>query len=140
MQPDNKPIGYWVKQADEVLTRGINNIHLTFGITRTDWQVLHTIREHGSISSSKLTELLKPFADARALEKIAIRFRQQELLHTGDEEVLSLSEKGRQLHTACFEKQQAFRKKVMSGIAEQEYVTAVTVLQKIVENGGLQSE
>lgn len=137
MQPDNKPIGYWVKQVDEVLTQGINNIHMAFGITRTDWQVLHTIHEHGSISSSKLTDLLKPFADAQALEKIIVTFRERELLHTGDEAALSLSEKGRQLHAGCFEKQQAFRKKAMSGIAEQEYVTAISVLQKIVENGGM---
>lgn len=140
MQPDNKPIGYWVKQVDEVLTQGINNIHMAFGITRTDWQMLHTIHEHGSINSSKLTDILKPFADARALEKITIKFRQQTLLHTGDEAVLSLSEQGRQLHIACLERQQAFRKKVMNGITDQEYVAAISVLQKIVENGNVQSE
>lgn len=63
MQQENKPIGYWIKQADELLTQGINTIQASFQLDRTDWQVLNTIAEHRSIGSRELTQSIQPFAN-----------------------------------------------------------------------------
>lgn len=54
MQTKNLPIGYWIKQADQMLTKGIDEIQLLFNITRTDWQIINSINENNVIKKSEL--------------------------------------------------------------------------------------
>lgn len=49
MQTKNIPIGYWVKQADEFLMKGINEIHASMQMTRTEWQMNNSIHENITI-------------------------------------------------------------------------------------------
>ena len=42
MQAKKLPIGYFIKQADYLLTKGINEIQSSLGLTRTDWQILNS--------------------------------------------------------------------------------------------------
>lgn len=65
MQSNKMPIGYWIKQADELLTRGIDDIYSSSGITRTGWQILNSINEKEFIMKVDLTNLMKPFADCK---------------------------------------------------------------------------
>ena len=133
MQSNKMPIGYWIKQADELLTRGIDDIHSSFGITRTGWQILNSINEKEFIMRVDLTNLMKPFADANNVNCILTKFKAEHLVNE-DEKNLTLSDKGIELHKTCFEQQKIFRQKVMSGISEQDYQIAILTLQKIVDN------
>ena len=133
MQSNKMPIGYWIKQADELLTRGIDDIHSSFGITRTGWQILNSINEKEFIMRVDLTNLIKPFADANNVKGILTKFKAEHLVNE-DEEKLTLTDKGIKLYKTCFEQQKIFRQKVMSGISEQDYEIAILTLQKMVAN------
>jgi DNA-binding MarR family transcriptional regulator len=50
------------------------------------------------------------------------------------EHKLTLTGKGIELHSACFEKQKAFRQSLMNDISEHDYQTTVMTLQKVVDN------
>ncbi len=45
MKSKDLPIGYWMKQADNLLTLGIDKIQAAFGFSRTDWQILNALKE-----------------------------------------------------------------------------------------------
>jgi hypothetical protein len=44
----NLPIGYWLKQVDNLLNEQINRVHAASGITRSDCQVLNILSETGT--------------------------------------------------------------------------------------------
>ncbi|PSR54968.1 hypothetical protein AHMF7605_16385 [Adhaeribacter arboris] len=133
MQAKNLPIGYWIKQADTLLTQGIDALQSSLGLTRLKWQMLHTIREKEPIHTNELTALLKPFAEKSVLETTLEALKQDSLI-LEKEEPLSLTAKGITLHAVCFEQQKTFRQKAMAGITEQQYEQTVATLQKIAEN------
>ncbi len=133
MNKTNTTIGYLVKQLDRLLTEGINDIQSEFSLNRTSWQVLHSIHEHTGISKPELTELIKPFADEDELHIILQTFQASQLAEEKDGNVV-LTEKGKDLHKACFEKQQVYRQKTIQNITQQEYMQAVAMLQKMISN------
>lgn len=133
MQFTNQPIGYWIKRADELLTKGINEIQSSLGLTRTGWQILNTIHEKGQVNSSEIASLLKSFADEQAVGSLLIEFREEYIVAEANQ-LLSLTEKGMELHAACFEKQKLFRQKMMNKISEQEYKQTISTLQRMIEN------
>lgn len=133
MQPQKLPIGYWIKEADNLLTAGIDAIHSNAGLTRTGWQVLNSIHENGSFQKAALFSLLSPFANEQTLEQILVKLAGDNLIEV-KEDILFLTSGGKKLHQQCFDQQKAFRQKIMSGITEQDYQVAVLTLQRIVEN------
>lgn len=133
MQPKELPIGYWIKQVDELLTKGINEMQSSFGLTRTDWQILNSIKENGQNSTSELLSLMRPFVDQNSLDSILKKFRANKLL-SDETEKLTLTDRGTELHKACMEKQKSFRQKAMTHISEQQYQETIITLKKIIEN------
>ena len=133
MQTKKLPIGYWIKQADQLLTKGIDDIQSSFGTTRTEWQILNSISEKGFIEKSHLTALMSPFADTTSVENILAKFKIGHLINEKENKI-NLTEKGTELHSSCFEKQKIFRQSIMTDISEQDYQTTILTLQKVVEN------
>lgn len=93
MQTKNLPIGYWIKQADEQLTKGINDIQSSFGITRTDWQILNSINEKVFIEKDDLINHMRPFADANSVENVLTKFKAEHLINEVEQK-LTLTDKG----------------------------------------------
>ncbi len=133
MQTKQQPIGYYLKQLDNLLTEGINAIQAQHGLSRTEWQTLNAISEEQPAAKEKLIELLNPFADSVALESILSKFVEKLLIEIKENMVI-LSDEGKQLYSSCLTAQQQFRKKVMSGISETEYQVTISTLQKMIEN------
>src|SRR5438128_2509899 len=119
MRSKNLPIGYWIKQVDELLTKRIDGIQSSFDLTRTEWQVLNLSKEKGPINRLELATLIKPFADLNSFNTILAKFEDSQLLEAENGK-LTLTGKGIELHKACFEKQKVFRQKAMAGISEQQ--------------------
>lgn len=100
---DKLPIGYYLKNADRLLTEGINHIHREMGITRTDWQILNSIHENDKIDLQKIAELLTAFADKETISN-AISALEKRHLIVGNQ-FLSLTETGKKLFETCLQKQ-----------------------------------
>lgn len=133
MRPQKLPIGYWIKEADNLLTAGIDAIHSKAGITRTGWQVLNSIHENGSLQETSLFDLLSPFANKESLEQILVKLANNNLIEE-KEGILFLTSGGNELYQQCFDQQKAFRQKARAGISDQDYQTAILTLQRMVEN------
>ena len=101
MRPQKLPIGYWIKEADNLLTAGIDAIHSKAGLTRTGWQVLNSIYENGSLQENTLFDLLRPFANKESLEQILVKLANDNLIEE-KEGILFLTAGGKQLYQQCF--------------------------------------
>lgn len=135
MNTKELPIGYWIKQADELLTKSINEIQSSLGITRTGWQILHLLMsyENHELQKDLLAIIMQPFINENELESILEHFIKENTLIMNQDTVV-LTDKGEQLHNQSFELQKAFRLKSMEGIPGEDYQTTIATLQKIVSN------
>jgi exonuclease VII small subunit len=128
-----KPIGYYLKLADNLLSKRIDAIHLQHQINRIEWQVINSISEKKTIAKLELIELMKPFADIQTLENSIDKLEIRKLINNNNSN-LALSNEGQQFYKTCFETQQDFRKKVMTGISDANYQTTISTLQQIINN------
>lgn len=131
------PIGYWLKHADEVITKHVNQVLQDHGFTRFRWQVLNILFETGTTTRSNVLEIMKSFIDAELLDEILNSFVQEEwLVKRGDGEVteLMLTNAGKTEREAIFQLQSEVRRRAMQGISDQEYTTVIDVLQRMVNN------
>jgi len=60
----NLPIGYWLKQADNLITQHINRVQAANGVSRFEWQVRNLLYEAGAASRERLFETMRTFVDA----------------------------------------------------------------------------
>ena len=131
------PIGYWLKHADEVITKHVNQVLQDSGFTRFRWQVLNILYETGTTTRSKVFTTMKTFIDTDQLDEILNGFVQEGwLVKRGDGEVteLVLTNAGKTEREAIFKLQSEVRRRAMRGISDQEYTTVLDVLQRMVNN------
>lgn len=133
MKPENLPIGYWIKKADQLLTEGIDRVQAQFGLSRTGWQVLNAIKENGNNTKEGLIVLMKPFAGVADVEKVLEQLGQEGLIEH-QQGPYSLTQKGLERHETCLAGQKDFRLRCMKDISGQAYETTVSTLRKMVEN------
>lgn len=131
------PIGYWLKHADEVITRHVNQVLEDRGFSRFRWQVLNMLYEAGVTTRGTVFATMQTFIDAEQLKEILDSFAQAGWLVTrgeGDATELALTEAGKSERDAVFKLQSDVRRRAMQGISEQEYATVLDVLQCMVSN------
>ncbi|MEZ0608338.1 MarR family winged helix-turn-helix transcriptional regulator [Fibrella sp. WM1] len=132
----DKPIGYWIKKADDVLTSHIDAVQQQFGLTRLSWQLLHTICTRPPLSVRILAELVSPFAPVSDVQQVLAALTNQGLL-TWDEHIDSVpvcTPSGVELHSRCFAQQTQIRQQAMEDITNEQYALTVQTLQAIVHN------
>lgn len=133
MQQKRLPIGYYLKLADNCLTKGIDEIQSQHGLNRIEWQILNSIYEKSSIHRQEIIEIMKPLADSQFVETVLSKFSSKNFIETNND-ILTLTTAGQDLHKACFDTQQEFRKKAVLGISETDYQMTISTLQKMIDN------
>ena len=130
----NLPIGYWLKEADQVITEAVNQAQAAQGVSRTDWQVLNTLSEGDGTSQEHLGEILRPFVDAAGLVEIVARLTDRGWVTPAGQGLLRLTDEGRTHHAVILAQQQAVRRRAVQGVSPEDYGTVIRVLQQIVSN------
>jgi DNA-binding MarR family transcriptional regulator len=133
----HKPIGYWLKQADNFITEHTDRVLSENGFTRSRWQVLNIVYQAGAITRSGVLDTMQTFIDARQLGEIIKEFVEHGwLVRQGEEEgaQLTLTEAGKAQRETIFKLQGEVRRRAMKGITEREYATVIDVLERMVSN------
>ena len=133
------PIGYWLKHADEVITKHVNQALSDNGLTRFHWQVLNISHESGITTRAQLFETMRTFVDSAELDRIIDDFVQRAWMIRrahGDQATteLELTDQGKQGFTTIFNIQREVRQRAIRGITAEEYTTVIDVLKRIVSN------
>jgi DNA-binding MarR family transcriptional regulator len=133
MQQKRLPIGYYLKLADNCLTKGIDEIQSQHGLNRIEWQVINSIYQKQEVLKSEILELMKPLADNQLVESIFKKFIYKNQVEIKNN-LVTLTTEGKELHKSCFDTQQEFRKKAVADISETDYQTTISTLQKMIAN------
>ena len=131
------PLGYWLKHADEVITKHVNHVLSEQGFTRFHWQVLNIVYEAGTIARKDVFNTMKTLIQARQFDEILYGFVKQGWLierSDGDATALMLTDAGKTKRDTIFNLQREVRSRAMQGITDQEYTTVLDALQRIVNN------
>ena len=128
------PIGYWLKRADELLTRRIDEVQRANGLTRLGWQVLNIVRERQPAMHDEIVETLQPFANATEMNDVLAGLADRGMISGSAESGFDLTPAGKELYETSFQAQQAIRQRAVAGISETEYTTTVGVIQRLVDN------
>jgi DNA-binding MarR family transcriptional regulator len=129
------PIGYWLKQADKVLTEQINQAQAVHGVSRTEWQMLNLLKENGRATKESIFQTMRTFVDTAKFQEIITRLAERGWIDeaVGSRE-LQLTETGQRQHKRIFTTQKEVRQRAMQGISQDEYATTIHVLQQMIEN------
>lgn len=135
----NLPIGYWLKEADRVITAAINQAQAVNGVSRTEWQVLNTLAEGNGATRERLGTIVQPFVDAAGLDAIIARLTERGWVAAagaGEEgqAPLNLTAEGQDAHAVILAQQQEVRRRAVAGVSREDYATVIRVLQQIVHN------
>jgi DNA-binding MarR family transcriptional regulator len=133
------PIGYWLKHADEVITKHVNQALRDQGLTQFHWQMLNITHEAGVTSWAQVFGTMQSFVDAIELDQIISDFVQRGWMIRRAQAVpmateLELTDQGNQEFTRIFTLQRAVRQQAFQGITPEEYTTVIDVLQRMVSN------
>jgi DNA-binding MarR family transcriptional regulator len=132
-----RPIGYWLKRADEAITARADKALAGVGLTRQEWQALNVIRAAGTSPLRHLAQELRSFADEATLEASVGRLVDRGWVSRRSESdavVLALTDAGAKAYEQALSVQTTVRQQLMRGIAPEEYQMVVRILQTIVEN------
>jgi DNA-binding MarR family transcriptional regulator len=133
-QKKSAPLGYWLKRADELLTKRIDEAQRSNGLTRLDWQVLNVIHDKGTARREDLVNTLRPFADAATVDSVVLALVGREIIAGSDAAVFTLTPAGVELFEKALATQLALRQQAMTGITDEEYGVVVNVLERLVAN------
>ena len=135
-QEKNLPIGYWLQKGSNLLTEKIVQTHQSVNLSRTDWQIIHSIKAKDKILLSELVQTLAVFADIIEVQESLARFYSANIIVYVDEakQLVCLTPAGDLLHQECLTRQKQIRQKAMAGISESEYQLVIKTLQKLVAN------
>ncbi len=135
-----RPIGYWLRRADQLMTARAHEAPAANDVSRTDWQVLNLLHDAGSrATQERLLDTLRSFVDSAHLDEIVSR-----LMHRGwlafvetspaEPAHLQFTPEGRRRYRAIAARQRQVRRQTLEGVSEEEHATFVRVLQRIVAN------
>jgi DNA-binding MarR family transcriptional regulator len=133
----HKPIGYWLKHADEAITDHVDLVLGDNGFTRSRWQVLNIVYQAGTVTRSGVFDAMQTFIDSRQLDEIIEAFVEEGWLvkrGEGDGGQLTLTDAGKAKRETIFKLQSEVRRRAMRGITEREYATVIDVLERMVKN------
>ena len=132
-QNNNRPIGYWLKRADQLLTERIDEAQRANGLTRLEWQALNVIREGEVVSDDDLALTLQPFADASVIKEMLAGLEGRGVIGQSGEGY-ELTEEGRERYDRALVLQRTIRQQAFEGISEADYEATLRVLHRLVEN------
>lgn len=127
------PIGWYLKEADSLITQFTNSAFESFGLNRFHWQVLKNIAAHGKISKELYYHQVSRFLTMAELDEIMETLHTRNwICHTND--LYSFTDTGKQEYAAIEALQLKCREKIMEGITEEEYLNAINFLEKMIRN------
>jgi hypothetical protein len=124
-----KPIGYWLKHLHNLLEE---QFELALdGLSRRDWQVLNTLGS-GPQTRDELEQALIPFWEDGQPDLDDVLSRDE--WFEEKEDLVSLTEKGREVHAAAAARVGRTRAVVLNGLDREQYEETIRVLSVMASN------
>lgn len=130
----NKPIGWYLKEADQQITTFMNDVFKDLAVSRFHWMVLRNIAERGSINRWEFFQEVKSFVTVQEYGEIIQSMVDRGWVTIGAGDVCSVTATGAEAFKNLLDLQQERTVQMMRGITDAEYKLTLSVLNRIIEN------
>jgi hypothetical protein len=132
--PDGYPIGYWLKRLDRAIDGALDSTLAADGLTRRHWQSINFLHQ-GPCDADALAEALRPFWGQGAITLDEVL---SDLARSGtvvsDQGRYALTAEGKATRARIAERVDLTRRRLVDGVAKEEYLATVEVLQRMTAN------
>ncbi|HEX2075021.1 MAG TPA: hypothetical protein VHF92_14660 [Geodermatophilus sp.] len=132
MQPQ-RPIGWWIKRLDALLEDVVDAAVAGEGLTRRQWQVLHSLADRET-EEAALRDGLRDFAAPRELDAVLADLVARGWVERPEGGRVRLTADGRAAHDRIAAAIGRVRRHVTDGLSQREYERTVLVLSRMAAN------
>ena len=136
-----QPIGYWTGHTYRTVVGRIRSDLADEGLIQPTWWILnHVDGDPGAWNEEKLIDRLEPFDDQGTdFAEAFAQLKRRKLIHDGGSG-LRLTERGEAVLRRARDRSAASLAQTMEGVSEDDYLTMLDVLRRIVDNLGCDSD
>lgn len=133
-----QPVGYWSWAANKTVMAYVRGRLAVIGLTQPQWWVLHQVlhSETGATRDEVISAQQANMDVGAGIVPDIDLLVERKLLVLDETGRLRITDEGRALHQRAAETQRASRAEVHAGIPDEEYLIALTVLQRMIRNAG----
>jgi hypothetical protein len=130
-----QPIGYWSWAAYSSVVGHIRKALATVGLTQPQWWVLNQLGDPAGVHSRDgLTQLLRGYLDVGDQLQIDINELIARRLIVDDGAGLTMTADGEHVLADAREVQRAAQARIHDGVSDEELLTTMKVLQRMIHN------
>ncbi|OZC88717.1 hypothetical protein CH254_12640 [Rhodococcus sp. 06-412-2C] len=134
--PERQPIGFWTARAGEAIRARTRGALHDIGITQPEWWLLHQVSLHPAGADREATiEKIGHNDTPEAIVEALDSARAKGWITESNSRVTFTPEGKKQFRRGA-DVQQMLQDERMQGIGQDEFVTAIQVLQKTIQNVG----
>ncbi|MFP5282835.1 MAG: hypothetical protein ACLGIF_05225 [Actinomycetes bacterium] len=126
-----RPIGWWLKEADARLEAAFAATLRTYSLTRRGWQILAQLAA-GGLDRTALVERLSPFDPPLVIEEVLEDLAVRGWL-AAEGERLRLTPEGERVQATLAAEVDAIREQVAAALPGEDYATLVRLLAHLVD-------
>lgn len=128
-----KPIGWYLKEADSLITAAFNNAFERFGLTRFHWQLLRNIADNGEVQTKEYYPQVARFITPETFQAIITSLTDRDWIMVHNDSC-RFTACGADTFTAIEEQQKHIREKMLEGTLPEDYAHTVLFLDRIIQN------
>lgn len=137
MQPPLKqPIGFWTVRAGEAIRHRTRSRLAEVVVPQPEWWVLHQLSlDEGGVSEEKIVDTVGPNESPAVIREAIAALLDKGWIRAASG-TLRWTDTGRDKFRAAFRVQGELEAERRQGISDEDYATAITVMQRTIENVG----
>lgn len=135
--PESQPIGFWTVRAGEAIGVRIRSALAEVGLAQPEWWVLHQMSEHpAGMGRERMLETIGPNDTPEAMETAIGSASDKGWVDVSEPGMVRPTGEGMRVFERGAEVQRMLGEERMRGITREEYITTITVLQRMITNVG----
>lgn len=130
----NKPIGWYLKEADKRITAFLEDEFSDLSISRYQWMIMQRIATAGSIDTWQYFQELKAHITVQQYGEIIQSMTERGWISVSGEDQRVFTAAGEEAYQQIGQLLQERNARMLHGISEEEYKLMLSVLNRIIEN------
>ena len=131
---EQKPIGWYLRKADQRITDFFEEVFDKHCITRYHWMLLHTIADNKQVNVKAYLPEAKHLVTPERLNGIVDNLVVRGWIKALEKDEYTFTETGEKLYVELANDYQLYVNQMMLGITDEEYNKTIAVLDRIITN------
>lgn len=129
----SKPIGWYLKEADSLITAAFGNAFESFGLTRFHWQLLRNIADNGEVYTKAYYPQVARFITPETFQTIITSLQDRDWISVHND-ACRFTVSGAGAFAEIEERQKHIREKMLEGTYPEDYAHTILFLDRIIQN------